>query len=235
MLMHGCQSTRNLRKQQRAPSEDIQAQASDSQTSLSKRNLMSEPELSAVSVLQYDIEQLRTSQSSIQASVESLEQKISQLMEQTQQQLIKTESLESKLRKTEEQVSVVQQNAHQKSVQALLSRVRPLINSNRFGEVVSLLKPIINRVSPDDEGHDELLYLFAKSLNETKAYNEAVVVAAEVETYHAQSSWIPKAIMIQGDGLKKSGKKKEAHLFYQDLIKRFPKSAEAKKAKQYIK
>ncbi len=68
-----------------------------------------------------------------------------------------------------------------------------------------------------------------------KDYRKSIVELSKVQEVSSKSPRIPASLYYIGKAFEKLNMKKEAKGFYADLIERFPKSDEAKKAKALVK
>lgn len=205
-LVSGCVSTQDIRREEAVTQQAEQVQ----------------------SLWKYDMEQLSSRMDQLQSSVQSLETRMASLSQDFQTQLQHEQQVTERLTQMEKSVNDLQVSARSQSIDTLLSRVGVLLKQQQYDQIVELLQPSINRVDPTDQGHDELLYSFAKSLYETQAYEQATVVAADIEVYHTQSSRLPDALLLQAQALEKLDRRQDAQVFYDDLNKRFPKSSAAR-------
>lgn len=74
-----------------------------------------------------------------------------------------------------------------------------------------------------------LLYYWEKN------YDEALVYFSKIYTKYPRSSYAPRSLYYIGKSFNDAGKKDEAQATFQELIKNYPKSKQAKKAKKELK
>jgi TolA-binding protein len=68
-----------------------------------------------------------------------------------------------------------------------------------------------------------------------KKYDDASVWFSKIYTKYPKSSWAPRSLLYIARSFKKSGKKDEAIATYAQLVKQYPKSKQAKVAKEEMK
>jgi TolA-binding protein len=80
----------------------------------------------------------------------------------------------------------------------------------------------------------EALYRIAESYQNEAALPEAVAAFQAVIDQFGESTWAPWSMLRQGECFATLGKKSEARLFWEDVIRKYPKSKAAKEAKTLL-
>lgn len=84
---------------------------------------------------------------------------------------------------------------------------------------------------PKDPNLAEARYRLAEASFNTKDYKLALQRFQEVLDKHPNSPWAPWALLRQGECFENQGQKQNAKIFYEDLVRMYPKSQAAKDAK----
>jgi TolA-binding protein len=95
-------------------------------------------------------------------------------------------------------------------------------------------RALLQRLLSDNVGAselDEVRYRLAESHFNEKNWGGAARAFQQVVTNHPKSQWAPWAMLRQGECFVKMGQKKNANMFYEDLIAKYPKSKAATEAK----
>jgi tol-pal system protein YbgF len=80
----------------------------------------------------------------------------------------------------------------------------------------------------------EAKYRFAEAAFNAKDYKAAVLRFQDVIDAHKSSVWASWAMLRQGECFEVQGQKENAKLFYEDVMRLWPKSSAAKEAKQKL-
>jgi len=99
---------------------------------------------------------------------------------------------------------------------------------NKAAEAV--LKRFID-LHPDDPKVAEVKYRYAEAAFNDKQYQAAVLRFQEVIDTYKDSPWAPWAMLRQGECFDQQGQKENAKLFYEDVVRIWPKSKAAKEAR----
>ncbi len=84
---------------------------------------------------------------------------------------------------------------------------------------------------PDHKRVPEAMYRRAEGELNAKNYSQAVLRFQEVIDKHKSSPWAAYAMLRQGECFEAQGQKDNARLFYEDVVRLYPKSKAAKEAK----
>lgn len=87
---------------------------------------------------------------------------------------------------------------------------------------------------PDHERRTEALYRYAESFFNDSQYQTAILRFEDVVGEAPDSPWAPWAMVRQGECFKALGKGKEAELFWEDVLSRYPRSKAAADARELL-
>ncbi len=87
----------------------------------------------------------------------------------------------------------------------------------------------------DDPDIDEVRYRLAETWFNEGKFNKSVQPFQAVIDNHPKSDWAPWAMLRQGDAFREMGSNDNATLFYQEVIRLYPKTDAAKEAKSLVK
>lgn len=88
--------------------------------------------------------------------------------------------------------------------------------------------------NPKSDRAPEALYRIAESYQNESAYADAATAFQVVIDKYGTSTWAPWSMLRQGECFEAMGKKAEAKLFWEDVIRKYPKSKAAKEAKTHL-
>ena len=88
---------------------------------------------------------------------------------------------------------------------------------------------------PKGKHIEEATYLRAESYFKLKQYKKAIVDYSKFPEKFKQSSRMPVALYKIGLSFEALGMKEDANGFFQELVEKYPKSSEAKKARKKVK
>ncbi len=89
--------------------------------------------------------------------------------------------------------------------------------------------------NPKAKDAEEATFLRAESYYGLKQYKKAIIDYSKFPEKYTKSKRMPVALFKIGQSFEGLGMKEDAKGFYQELVDKFPKSAEAKKAKGKLK
>lgn len=95
----------------------------------------------------------------------------------------------------------------------------------------AVLKRFIE-LHPKDSNLPEARYRLAEAAFNAADYQQAVLRFQDVIDKHKSSNWAPWAMLRQGECFEKQGQKENARLFYEDVVRMWPKSPAAKEARE---
>lgn len=111
---------------------------------------------------------------------------------------------------------------------------RRSFDEGRYDEAIETLKQVVRNQGKSEDGK-KAQFLLAESYFESKDFASAALEFSEFRKSFPKDALIPNAIYRQGASFRGMGKIKEAKLFFQDLVDRYPKSPFAAKAKAEAK
>lgn len=111
---------------------------------------------------------------------------------------------------------------------------KKLFDEGRFEEAAEMLKAVVAQHPKTDEARKSS-FLLAETYYSNKDFASAALEFGEYRKNYPKDTLIPSAIYRQAVSFRNMGKAKEARLFYQELIERFPKNALATKSKLELK
>lgn len=158
---------------------------------------------------------------SLQKGIESLDARIKAL-----EQYVVTSNASSNRNSTPPPESSAMANAS-------FGAGKKLYDQKSFSEAITVFKS----VAATSDGKDQRLSLFfiADSHYFLKEYTQAAIEFGNYKKRYPKASNIPLAIYRQAQCFKNLRKKREAQLFYQELIERFPRHNLAKAARNEMK
>lgn len=109
-----------------------------------------------------------------------------------------------------------------------------LFEDGRYEEAIEVLKGVAKGKGRGDDARKSL-FLLAESYFAAKEFASAALEFSEYKKKYPKDSLVANAIYRQANAFKSMGKAKEARLFYQELVDRFPKSPLTAKAKAEMK
>ncbi len=117
--------------------------------------------------------------------------------------------------------------------QQLYQRATHTFDAKQFADARTLYGELINRF-PKSEFADNARYWIAESYYVEKDFASAILEFDKVAHDYPQGDKVPAALLKQGFAFLEIGEKDGGIATLQDLIKRYPKSDEAKKAKERL-
>ncbi len=122
----------------------------------------------------------------------------------------------------------------QEKPKASLESGRGLFDDGKYEDAIEVLRSVVESQSKSEEGK-KAQFLLGESYFATKDYRLAGVEFSKFQKNFPKDALVPNAIYRLAASFKEMGKGKEAKLFYQDLIERYPSSPFASKAKVDMK
>lgn len=106
-------------------------------------------------------------------------------------------------------------------------------DDGKYEDAIDVLKT----VSKGKKGEEakKAQFLLGEALYANKEFASAALEYSDYKRLYPKDSLVPQAIYRQANAFKSMGKSKEAKLFYQELIERYPKANMIAKAKQEMK
>lgn len=116
----------------------------------------------------------------------------------------------------------------------LMSEANQLLANRKCDEAAEKYRLVLNK-SPSGKDAAEVHFGMGEALYCSKDYKKAIVQFSKVQESFAKSARIPQALYKIGLAFQHLNMPKESKGFFSELIERFPKSAEAKKARAKVK
>jgi TolA-binding protein len=132
------------------------------------------------------------------------------------------------------QEETVEKQKVQERSRASYENGRRLYDDGKYEDAIEVLKVVSRKGARTDEGKKSL-FLLGESYYANKEFASAALEFSEFKKLYPKDNLIPQAIYRQAVCFKNMGKPKEAKLFYQELIDRYPKANMIAKAKQEMK
>jgi|GEM_PF-1708412 len=186
-------------------------------------------------------QEMKVEMARLNNTVENHAQSHAQQMEDLKKDLAQLQtkvlSIESKTSVLEQRAVAEETTAKQKAEErsrATYENAKRLYEDGHYIEASEMLKEIV-KARPNTDEAKKSQYLLAETYFANKEYASAAIEYSEYQKKYAQDILVPNAIFRQAQAFKLLGKKREARLFYQEVIERFPKSIFAQKAKYELK
>ncbi len=109
---------------------------------------------------------------------------------------------------------------------------KELFDEGSFEEAAEEAKAIAKAKKPDSK---KAQFLLAESYFAGKDFGAAALEFSEFKKGYPRDSNVPYATLRQAQSFRNLGKEKEARLFYQEVLEKFPKSPAAVQAKKDLK
>ena len=107
-------------------------------------------------------------------------------------------------------------------------------DDGNFDEAEEVFKVVSHNKDHPDEAK-KALYWLGESYFSSKEYASAAIQFAEFKKEYPKDPLVPQATYRQANAFRNLNKTKEAKLFYQELLEKFPKHPLAKKAKSEMR
>lgn len=115
----------------------------------------------------------------------------------------------------------------------LFDKGKKAFQEKQFNEAIESLSGYLK--NPSGKHAEEATFLRAESYYELKEYKKAIVDYSKFPEKFTRSKRMPAALLKIGRSFDALGMKEDAKGFYAELVEKFPKSSEAKKAKSKLK
>lgn len=114
-----------------------------------------------------------------------------------------------------------------------LQKGKSLFDAGKYDDAIEVLKEVLDKAKGNDA--KEARYLLAESYFGNKDYGLAALEFAQFRKSWPDDKRVAKAIYRQASAFRSLKKTKEAKLFYQELVDKFPKAPETTQAKKELK
>lgn len=115
---------------------------------------------------------------------------------------------------------------------ASYDNAKRLFDDGKYEDSAEMLRNVLKKTPGKSDDAKKAHFLFAESLFAGKDYASSALEFSDYQKDYPKDALVPTAIYRQANAFRNLGKMKEAKLFYQELLERFPKHPLAAKAKQ---
>ncbi len=112
-------------------------------------------------------------------------------------------------------------------------RAKALYDAKNYDQAIDALSGYLRH--PKAAKTEEATYLRGDAYFQLKQYKKAIVDLSKFPEKYTRSKRMPAALLRIGQSFEALGMKEDAKGFYQELVEKYPKSAEAKKIKAKVK
>ncbi|NBY19359.1 outer membrane protein assembly factor BamD [bacterium] len=198
--------------------------------------------------LKQEVTQTRGDRAEVDSSVEELRVEIAKLgnviEEEAQGRRKESEELRKEVTALAARLQALEQRAVseelaqkqlvQEKAKASYDAGRRLYDDGKYEEAIDVLKAVVEN-QPKSEDGKKSQFLLGESYFATKDYRLSGSEFSRFLKNFPKDAMVPNAIYRLAASLKEMGNGKDAKLFYEELIQRYPASPFAKKAKVDIK
>jgi len=114
-----------------------------------------------------------------------------------------------------------------------IKEARVLFTKNKWKQVIEISPAMIENLAKRNE-KEELLSIYAESLFKSGDIKEAAIKYNEFLDMKPSKKYVPQATMRMGDCYRHLGDNDTALIYYEELAKSYPNSAQGQKAKERI-
>ncbi len=192
---------------------------------------------------QYVIDEIKSEITRLTGRLEDLERAQKQTTEQHKDSTTPDtlKSMEARIQELEQaQLAMIEAIKKQEAqatpvaVGDLLEKGRKEFQGGKLDGAIETLGQFLTK-SPKGPGAEEATFLRAEALFLQKQYKKAIVEYSKIPEKFSKSKQMPAALYKIGLSFDSIGMNEDAKGFYQELVEKFPKSSEAKKAKAKAK
>jgi tol-pal system protein YbgF len=187
---------------------------------------------------QYVIDEIKAEITQLTGRIEDLERAQKEKSSSVEQEEIK--KIESRLSLIEqnqahiqESLSKVEASTALKNPEEVFNHAKALYEDEEYEKAAEAFGKYLK--APKVKKPEEATFLKGESFYKLKQYKTAIVEYSKFPEKYTRSSRLPEALYKIGLSFEALGMKEDAKGFYQELVERFPKSPEAKKAKKKVK
>lgn len=191
---------------------------------------------------QYVIDELRSEITRLTGRLEDMERARQSEPTATAAQKEETKKLETRIAELEnaqlqllEVIKKMQESkpAAAESTSEVFEKAKSLFDSQQFDNAIESFNAYLK--NPKAPKSEDATFLRAESHFNLKNFKKAIVDYSRFPEKFTKSRHMPSALLRIGQSFEALGMKDDAKGFYQELVDKFPKSAEAKKAKARLK
>lgn len=170
--------------------------------------------------------QHRSQMDDLRKEIAGLNTKITKLENQLEAQ-------EAADREARNRVAQAQAQAVAEKPKASYELGKRFYDEGKYEDAIDVLKTVSK--SKKGEEAKKAQFLLGEALFANKEFASAALEYSDFKRLYPKDALVPQAIYRQANAFKSMGKSKEAKLFYQELIERYPKANMVAKAKQEMK
>ncbi len=174
-------------------------------------------------------------------TIASLSEQVKVLTQQSQQNKIKLAALEKEVESQKQYIKSVNKTLGKiagptkKSSSNKLKSAHKAFEKNQQKKAISLYLDLLNTGKVNARQRNHIRYNLGLLYYWKKDYNNALVYFSKIYTKYPKSSWASKCLLYIARSFKGQKKAAEANATYAELVKKYPKSSSAKKAKKEMK
>lgn len=187
---------------------------------------------------QYVIDEIKAEITQLTGRIEDLERAQKQKSALSEQEEIK--KIESRLTSIEQNQTQLQETLAKleastavKNPEEVFNHAKALYEDEEYEKAADAFGRYLK--TPKVKKPEEATYLKGECYYKLKQYKKAIVEYSKFPEKYTRSSKMPEALYKIGLSFEALGMKEDAKGFYQELVERFPKTPEAKKAKKKVK
>lgn len=228
LLLSACQTNKDIRREQevqklrselnqvRTDKGDVDNVAEELKMEVAKTNNLVEERAFQQ---KQQIEELKREMGNYVSRIAILEAKLQEM-----------ENAERNQEREREQKRVVE-----KARPPTYEQAKKLYDDGRYEEAIDIFKGVLRARSGKPDEAKKSQFFLGESFYASREYASAALEFSEFKKQYPKDTLVPLAIYRQANAFRTVGKPKEAKLFYQELIERFPKNSFAQKAKAEMK
>lgn len=173
----------------------------------------------------------------------TLEEYVSQLDAQVKLLILETKSQKSDIKKLQAEIN--KQKAYTKRVTKSLTKIsssqptwenaNKLFEANKMSDAEAMYLEVLDAGKINAAQKNAVHYNLGLINYWNKKYEDSASFFSKIYTKWPKSSYAPKSLLYIARCFDKLGKKAEAKATYQELVKKYPKSNQAQKAKKEMK
>jgi tol-pal system protein YbgF len=190
---------------------------------------------------QYVIDEIKTEITQLTGRVEDLERSQKEMSSKSNagnsEELKKLEErvaqLEQMLAKLQESIGKVQESAALKDPNEVFNQAKAQYDKGEFEAAADGFGTYLK--IPKVKRAEEATFLRGESYFKIKQYKKAIVEYSKISEKYTRSTRVPEALYKIGMSFEALGMSEDAKGFYQELVEKYPKSPEAKKARKKVK
>jgi len=204
--------------------------------------------------LKSDVREARGIKADLDTTVEELKIEVARLSSGTNEQSalyrnqideLKTEvmTLQTRLQALEQRAvsedlalkTQREQQVQQEALPKTFDSGKKLYDEGKFEDSLLVLREVLQKSKKNTEESKKTQFLIGEVLFSSKDYASAALEFAEFQKNYPKDKRVPNAIYRQAWSFKNLGKNKEARLFFEELIKTYPKHGLVARAKRDLK